>query len=1405
MKKRSLLFLSVVLIMALVFALSGGVNAAVSGTCGNDLIWTLDSSGTLTISGSGTMMDWDYSNSAPWNSYQIAIKVVNIDSGVTSIGDYAFSGCSSLTEITIPNSVTSIGNYAFYNCSSLTEITIPEGVTSIGESAFSGCRSLTGILVAVDNPNYSSDEKGVLFNKDQTELIQCPKGKSGDYTMPSSVKTIGDSAFSGCSELIRIMISDSVTSIGDGAFYDCSALTSITIPEGVTSIGNSAFRGCSGLRSITIPEGVTFIGDSAFYNCSGLTEITIPESVTSIGNYAFQYCRSLTEITIPESVTSIGDWAFYMCSGLKSVTILEGVKSIGERAFCGCSSLTSITIPGSVASIRNYAFYGCPDLMEITILEGVTSIVSSAFYGCSGLTWVTIPDSVTFIGKDAFSGCYRITKVYYTGSREQWLQLDIRSGNYGLTNAEIRFNASLGDDDIEILESGTCGDDLTWVLDNHDTLTISGSGAMTDWVSGNSVPWYSSRTSIKSVIIESGVTTVGDRAFLGCSGLMNITLAEDLSSIGTATFYECVNLKSLTIPESVTFIGNWAFQNCTKLTSITIPEGVTSIGNFAFSGCTCLKSITIPDNVTSIGNGLFKDCSSLMNITIPEGVTSIGDYAFDACRSLVMVYYTGSEEQWTQINISDYNDSLIAAKKDFNITPGIDNITTIDGGICGNDIRWILSDSGILTIYGSGAMMNWSIGSYAPWDIYQSSIKRVNIESGVTSIGDDAFSYCSRLTSITIPDSVTSIGDWAFSYCTGLTSITIPEGVTSIGDYAFRDCSKLTSITIPEGVTSIGNYAFLGCTGLIRITIPEGVTSIGSSAFSGCSGLTSITIPNSVTFIGDGAFYNCIGLSNIMIQEGVRTIGGGAFYSCFGLMTVYYTGSEKQWSLINISSGNESLFGAEIIFNYQAVTDVILNKTTLLLKEDDSEILQAMVLPEDAAVKDVTWESDNPSVATVDNTGKVTAIKEGKATITVTTVEANKTATCRVIVEQEHDLVKINAVSATCKTAGNSEYYSCSGCGKYFSDADGTQEIEENSWIIPALGHKAGEAVTENNVPATCEEGGSYEEVVYCSVCSEEMSRKTITVEALGHDWDEGVVTKEATCTEPGVKTFTCKNDDSHKRTEEIPALGHKAGEAVTENNVPATCEEGGSYEEVVYCSVCNAEMSRETKTVEALGHDWDEGVIIKEATATEDGEILYTCKHDPSHTKTEVIPATGPAENPFGDVKETDYFFDAVLWAFGHEPQITKGTDDTHFAPDNTCTRGQVVTFLWRAMGEPEPKTTQNPFSDIKKSDFFYKAVLWAVENDVTSGTGNGKFSPNASCTRGQVVTFLWRAESQPEPKTTKNPFKDVKSDQYYYKAVLWAVENGITTGTSATTFSPAATCTRGQVVTFLYRDLAE
>ena len=367
-----------------------------------------------------------------------------IPNSVTSIGDYAFYNCSSLTSITIPNSVTSIGDHAFENCSSLTSVTIPNSVTSIGAWAFLYCESLTSITI----PNSVTSIGDYAFY-DCSSLtypvynancfVYMPTSFEGDYTIPYGIYQIVGGAFRGCSSLTSVTIGESVTSIGERAFVGCSSLTSVTIGESVTNIGAWAFHYCESLTSITIPNSVTSIGDWAFYRCFNLSSVTIGESVTNISSSAFYDCFALDSITwnakyyyitaekenVPfiNCCSQIRSFSFgeavkyipeYLCSGMNmliSITIPNSVTYIGKRAFENCSSLTSLTIPNSVTNMGDYAFRGCSSLTSIAIPNSVTYIGERTFENCSSLTSINIPNSVKSIGKGAFEGCVQLEKL----------------------------------------------------------------------------------------------------------------------------------------------------------------------------------------------------------------------------------------------------------------------------------------------------------------------------------------------------------------------------------------------------------------------------------------------------------------------------------------------------------------------------------------------------------------------------------------------------------------------------------------------------------------------------------------------------------------------------------------------------------------------------------------------------------------------------------------------------------------------------------------------------------------------------------------------------------------------------------------------------------------------------------
>ena len=526
-------------------------------------------------------------------------------------------------------------------------------------------------------------------------------------------------------------------------------------------------------------------------------------------------------------------------------------------------------------------------------------------------------------------------------------------------------------------------DIYTYVVSSDNKVTItdckeSASGAIT----------------IPSEIDGKPVTSIGNGAFWGCTGLTSITIPNSVTSIGGEAFRGCTGLTSITIPNSVTSIGDYAFYKCTGLTSITIPNSVTSIGDLAFEDCTGLTSInvasdnnyyssnngvlfnkkktalirypegksqtsyTIPNSVTRIGYGAFRGCTGLTSITIPNSVTSIASWAFDGCTGL------------TSINVASGNNYY--------------------------------SDN-------NGVLFN------------KKKTELIRYPEGKSQ------------TSYTIPDSVTSIGNWAFDGCTGLTSITIPNSVTSIGAHAFDGCTGLTSITIPNSVTSIGYMAFYGCTGLTSITIPNSVTSIGNWAFFECTGLTSITIPNSVTSIGDGAFNSCTGLTSITIPDSVTSIGDLAFNGCTGLKDVYYTGSKDEWEAISIGAGNGCLLNATIHYNWIDDSVLSLNRSEMTVSNNVCPYLYASIRNNSGYEKsDLVWTSSNPNVAVVDRTsGVVNPVCVGDTVITVSTSDKKYSASCKLTIQSAFCMTSPDSSVTSMKSGDTSKFiiylYDCNG------------------------------------------------------------------------------------------------------------------------------------------------------------------------------------------------------------------------------------------------------------------------------------------------------------------------------------------------------------------------------------------
>ena len=376
----------------------------------------------------------------------------------------------------------------------------------------------------------------------------------------------------------------------------------------------------------------------------------------------------------------------------------------------------------------------------------------------------------------------------------------------------------------------------------------------------------------------------------------------------------------------------------------------------------------------------------------------------------------------------------------------------------------------------------------------------------------------------------------------------------------------------------------------------------------------------------------------------------------------------------------------------------------------------------------------------------------------------DKTKTIKLTAPGKHDYQLVSIVDATCQHQGLS-YKQCKVCGEKLYNANGTLYTE----LTAMVAHTAADKLA-NVKEATCTEVGYTGDKVckFCGTVMEE-GKEVPMLEHIPVD----VAAKAPTCTEAGITKGTvcsvCKTVLTAQET--VPALGHKTE---IQNAKEATCTEAGYTGDTV-CTVCK-ETVKKGEVINALGHSYIKGVCTR-------------------------CDAKQHGYNPFSDVKAGPYY-DAILWAY--ENGVTEGKADGTFGVNDKCTRAQIVTFLYRAAGSPEvAATVKNPFTDVSSKSPYYNAILWAVSKGITTGTTATTFSPNAACTRAQIVTFLWRYEGQPIVSTL-NSFSDVSSSSVYYNAIMWAVDEGITQGITKTSFEPGTACTRAQAVTFIYRDFS-
>ena len=692
-----------------------------SGKCGDSAKWTLDAAGTLTISGSGKTWDFideDWNANAPWYdaSLRLRIKKVVVEKGITYVGTRAFYDCSEMTSVSLPTTLETMGADVFMYCTGLTSVTIPDGVTFISGDFFLGCTSLKSV------------------------------------TLPDSLRDIGGCTFMYCTSLTSVRLPANLRYITWRMFKDCTSLTSVTIPRGTVEVMKEAFDGCTSLKNVTFTgstadwKGVTIRPGntaltSAAIKCTGSTVLTAPTLTLSVSKKG--------QPTLKWSAVSgaAGYQLWYSYDGgddydpcyrwlanndktATSYTVPADTLKKGQTYTFKVRAVTSSGAVGSFSKEVTFTYNPAASLAAPTVTAGLDD------QGYPALTWPAVPDAARYevyraASEDGdFAQLAAVTSNSYTNSavltdgaayyyKVRALDSDGEAGPFSNV-VSVTYTARPA-----TVASGKCGDSASWKLDADGVLTITGAGPMADY--GAYGPWYIAHlTDIKKVVVQEGVTTIGDHAFANLSYVTSVTIPSSITSIGAHAFEKCRLGGAVTLPEGLTAIGDFAFSG-SGMASLTLPESLRTIGNSAFLFCS-LRELTIPDGVTSIGTGAFYN-ASLTSVKLPASGVTLGDSLFQECENLTDVTLPA--------------DLTVIGPSMFENCGSLKNVTIPSG----------------VTHIGNAA--------FAACE----ALPEIRLPDGMEALGSEAFVGCRAVTKVYIPRSLTSIGEAAFRICEGLTDV----------------------------------------------------------------------------------------------------------------------------------------------------------------------------------------------------------------------------------------------------------------------------------------------------------------------------------------------------------------------------------------------------------------------------------------------------------------------------------------------------------------------------------------------------------------------------------------------------------------------------------------------------------
>lgn len=891
---------------------------------------------------------------------------------VTKVADQAFANCTSLEEISIPGTVTEIGTTCtsesylpFYKCTSLIKVKFEDGVQNIS----------LGVFFSTSEPNSSYCSKGLfaycplqevyigrnIFYVNYDSYFSFEKypeyyGYSAFYNQPMLAKVTFSSTVTEIPAYlfyknVAITLTDlpKVKTIGKSAFEGCSKLTTLNFGQDLMTVDDRAFYNCTNVTKLTFPDAITTIGDEAFYNCSSITEVTVGSKLQSIGASAFQKCGSFTAILLPDNFTTMGASAFEGCKKLTVAKLGNSLRAVPARAFKNCIALSEMTVPATSVSMGDQAFYNDSVLAVITMNDGLKTIGNEVFWNNSGIRTFTIPGTVTSIGSNSFYGCTNTSVLrfkdgegtltidsYYTRSKK----IDDMTSRGSYTN---RCNDYFYDCPIKTLYLGR---DLKY--DYADNASVY------DYVDGYwkemsraSAPFVNS-TTLQKVTIGSKVTFLYNHLFHNCDKVTTIDIPASIANIYGNAFDDCSSLTATTFHDATNnhtlTLGDYAFRNCATLPEVTFPRQLLSVGNYTYAQCPLLKTLTFPAMLESIGNYAFAECTGLTQLTFKDsgksvklgygarsnsGTSYLDNIPLFGNTNLTYLYigrninYTAGEKYgyspfYNQSFLTDVRFSqsgTVSYCNDY-LLYKVNNCKTLT-------LPESLTSIGNWTFRGMAALESIVIpnavtkmGTYAFAD--DTSLKSAKLSTSCPWLKEGLFSECNALQSITIPSAVTKMDGYMFTNCKALTSATFEDGTDLIEmgygaswkNYGlFSDCplktlnlgrwlsyntevasrspfysiDALKNLNIGKNVKVIDKYMFSYCEGLEEVNLPDNITSVNLWGFRGCSSLKSVRLSEKLSQVGDYGFAGCTSLDNVTFPASMTSVASNSFSDCTAL------------------------------------------------------------------------------------------------------------------------------------------------------------------------------------------------------------------------------------------------------------------------------------------------------------------------------------------------------------------------------------------------------------------------------------------------------------------------------------------------------------------------------------------